>query len=183
MGYARLDLSSRLDVDWNKASGELAIDLLFFDAADMGSVNLAAQFANVTQDLASRDEQVAAAATRSVLIKKLDLRVENAGLFDRALAVQAKNDKQSIDEARQTDILRATLLLPTLLGNEPAARALGSALAKFIAAPKNFSLQALAPEGVGVADVELVQTPGALLKKIRLRHLLTSRRRRSKASP
>jgi len=168
MGYARLDLSSRLDVDWNKASGELAIDSFFLDAAGMGSMKLAAQFSNVTQDLASRDEQVAAAATRGVLIKKLALRVENAGLFDRALAVQAKNDKQSIDEARQTDILRATLLLPTLLGNEPAARALGSALAKFIAAPKSFSLQALAPEGVGVADVELVQTPGALLKKIEI---------------
>ena len=168
MGYARLDLSSRLNVDWNKASSELAINSLFFDAADMGSVNLAAHFANVTLDLVSKDEQVAAAAMRGVLIKKLDLRVENAGLFDRALAVQAKNDKQSIEEARQTDILRATLLLPTLLGNEPAARVLGSALAKFIAAPKNFSLQALASEGVGVADVELVQTPGALLKKIEI---------------
>ena len=51
-----------------------------------------------------QDEQVAAAAMRGVLIKKLDLRVENAGLFDKALAVQAKNDKQSIEEARQTDI-------------------------------------------------------------------------------
>ena len=50
----------------------------------------------------------------------------------------------------------------------PPARVLGSALAKFIAAPKNFSLQALASEGVGVADLALVQTPGALLKKIEI---------------
>ena len=82
-----------------------------------------------------------------MLIKKLALHVENAGLFDKALAVQAKNEKQSVDEARQSDILKAILLLPALLGNEAPARALGAALAKFIAAPKNFSLQALAPEG------------------------------------
>jgi hypothetical protein len=168
MGYARLDLSSRLNVDWSKASGELAINSFLLDAADMGSLNVAAQFSNVTLDLASKDERIAAAAAHSVLIKKLNLRVENAGLFDKALTVQAKNEKQSVDEARQSDILRANLLLPTLLGNEPSARALGSALAKFIAAPKSFSLQALAPEGIGVADVELVQTPGALLKKIEI---------------
>ncbi len=166
MGYERLDLSSRLDVIWSEASSELAINSFSLDGADMGSLNVAAQFSNVTLDLASRDERVAAAAAHSVLIKKLDLHVENAGLFDKALAVQAKNEKQSVDEARQSDILKATLLLPALLGNEAPARALGAALAKFIAAPKNFSLQALAPEGIGIADLEFVQTPGALLKKI-----------------
>ncbi|MGA2636948.1 hypothetical protein [Methylocella sp.] len=166
MGYERLDLSSRLDVIWSEASSELAINSFSLDGADMGSLNITAQFSNVTLDLASRDERVAAAAAHSVLIKKLDLHVENAGLFDKALAVQAKNEKQSVDEARQSDILKATLLLPALLGNEAPARALGAALAKFIAAPKNFSLQALAPEGIGIADLEFVQTPGALLKKI-----------------
>jgi hypothetical protein len=153
-------------VIWSEASSELAIDSFSLDGADMGSLNVAAKFSNVTPDLASKDERVAAAAAHSVLIKKLDLHVENAGLFDKALAVQAKNEKQSVDEARQSDILKATVLLPALLGNEAPARALGAALAKFIAAPRNFSLQALAPEGVGIADLEFVQTPGALLKKI-----------------
>ena len=59
MGYARLDLSSRLNVIWSEASSELAIDSFFLDGADMGSLNVAAQFANVTPDLASKDEQVA----------------------------------------------------------------------------------------------------------------------------
>ncbi len=168
MGYERLDLSSRFNIDWSEASSELAVNSFALDGADMGSLDVAAQFSNVTSDLASRDERIAAAAARSVVIKKLDLRVENAGLFNKALAVQAKNEKQSVDEARQSDILRANLLLPALLGDGPPARALGSAIAKFIAAPKNFSLQALAPEGIGVADLELVQTPGALLKKIEI---------------
>lgn len=166
MGYADLDLSSRLDVDWSEATSELTVNSFSLNGADMGSLNVAAQFSNVTPDLASKDEQVAAMAAHGVLIKKLDLRLENAGFIDKALAFQAKTDKQSLDEARQADVLRASLLLPALLGNEPPARALGSALAKFIAAPKNFSLQALAAAGIGVADIELVQTPGALLKKI-----------------
>lgn len=166
LGYARVDLSGRLGLDWSAASRDLAINSFSVDGADMGSVNVAAQFANVTPDLASSDEATAAAATRGVLIKKLDLHVENAGFFDKALAAQAKNEKQSVDEARQSDILRAKLLLPALLGDEPSARALGAALAKFIADPKNLSLKAVAPEGIGVADLELVETPGALLKKI-----------------
>ncbi len=159
MGYERLDLSSRLDIDWSAASRDLAINSFSVDGPDMGSLNVAAQFSNVTPDLASKDERVAAAAARGVLIRKLALHVENGGLVDKAIAVQAKNEKQSVDEARQSDVLRATLLLPALLGNEPPARALGSALAKFIAEPKNFSLQALAPDGVGARIWNLCRRP------------------------
>ena len=159
MGYERLDLSSRLDIDWSAASRDLAINSFSVDGPDMGSLNVAAQFSNVTPNLASKDERVAAAAARGVLIRKLALHVENGGLVDKAIAVQAKNEKQSVDEARQSDVLRATLLLPALLGNEPPARALGSALAKFIAEPKNFSLQALAPMASGRGIWNLCRRP------------------------
>jgi hypothetical protein len=169
LGYARVDLSSRLNAVWSEGSSELAINSFSLNGADMGSLNVAARFSNVTQDLASNDERVAAAAARGVLIKRLDLRVENAGLFDKALAVQAKNENQSVDEVRQSDVVKANLLLPALLGDEPTARALGAAIAQFIAAPKTFTFQALAPDGIGIADLELVQTPGALLKKIEIK--------------
>jgi hypothetical protein len=168
MGYSRLDLSSRLNMIWTEASSELAIDDFSIEGADMGSVDITASIANVTEDLVSGDERIAAAAVRDLLIKKLDIHIVNGGLFDKALAAQAKSQKQSVDEARQSDMTKATLVLPALLGNKPPIRVIGSELAKFVADPKTFSLVILAPDGFGVADLELARTPEALLKKIEI---------------
>jgi hypothetical protein len=168
MGYSRLDLSSRLNMVWTEASSELAIDVFSIEGADMGSVDITASIGNVTEDLASSDERIAAMAARDLLIKKLDIHIVNGGLFEKALAAQAKSQKQSVDEARQSDMTKATLVLPALLGNQPPIRVVGSELAKFIADPKTFKLVALAPDGFGIADLELVRTPEALLKKIEI---------------
>jgi hypothetical protein len=168
MGYLRLDLSSRLDMVWTEASSELAIKDFSIEGADMGTVDITASIANVTEDLVSIDERIAEAATRNLLIKKLDIHIVNGGLFEKALAAQAKSQKQSVDEARQSDMTKATLVLPALLGNKPPIRVIGSELAKFIADPKTFNLVVLARDGFGVADLELVRTPEALLKKIEI---------------
>ncbi len=168
MGYSRLDLSSRINVIWTEASSELAINAFSIEGADMGSVNITALVDNVTEDLASSDERIATMAARDLLIKKLDIHIVNGGLFEKALAVQAKSQKQSVDEARQSDMMKATLVLPALLGNQPPIRVIGSELAKFIADPKSFNLIALAPQGFGVADLELARTPEALLKKVEI---------------
>ncbi|VFU07971.1 hypothetical protein [Methylocella tundrae] len=166
MGYSRLDLTSRLNVVWTQTSKQLAINDFSLEGAGMGALKMTALIDNVTQDLASNNEQIAAAAARNLLVKKIDIRVENAGLFDRSLAAQAKSQKKSVDEVRQSDLMAATFMFPALLGNNPSARLLGSELAKFIVEPKSFNLVALAPEGFGLADLELVKTPGALLKKM-----------------
>ncbi len=166
LGYSTLDLSSRLSVVWTESTGELAIKDFTLDGAGMGSLRITGLVGNVTQNLASDDDEVAAAAARNILVKKLDIHLENAGLFDRSLAAQAKKQNKSVDEARQSDLMAASFVLPSLLGNEPSARLIGSELAKFIAEPKNFSLVAQSREGFGLADLELVKTPRALLKKI-----------------
>ncbi|ACK49464.1 hypothetical protein Msil_0492 [Methylocella silvestris BL2] len=168
MGYSQLDLTSRLNAVWTRASSELAISDFSLQGADMGALQLSALLGDVTPEIASHDQEVATAAARRVLVKKVDVTLVNEGVVDKALAAQAKSQHLSVDEVRQADMMKASLLLPALAGNAPALRLVGSELAKFIADPKSFNLIALSPQGVGVSDLEFVATPAELLKKLEI---------------
>ena len=166
IGFSGLDLSSRLEMAWTEASHELAIKAFSFEGVDMGTLEISGLVGNLTDDLASTNDEVATAAAQNVIAKRLDLRFQNAGLVEKALALQAKNQKKSAEGVRQADAMAASLLLPALLGNGPSAKAIGSALAKFIANPKSLHLVAVAPAGLSVADLEVMKTPTALFDKL-----------------
>jgi len=168
MGYSQLDLSSRVEIAFDETKRELAIGALSLEGAGMGKVNVSGLFTNVTKELLSPDRVIATAAAVGAILQKVDLRVENAGLFEKAIGLQAKNQNKSPDEVRQGYVTGAAVLLPALLENGPAARAIGAALAKFVAKPQSFHLVAVAPNGLGAADLTLLQTPGALLKKLEI---------------
>lgn len=166
MGYSQLDLSSRIAMAWDESKQELAIGRFSLEGADMGTVQISGLLSNVTKDLLSSNRVVATVAALGVVLNKIDLRVENAGLFEKAIAAQAERQNKSIDEIRQTYARGAMVFVPSLLENGPAAKAIGAALAKFVAHPKNFHLVVAAPEGFGLSDLTSIRAPGALLKKL-----------------
>lgn len=166
MGYSRLDLSSRLGLVWTGASHELAIKAFSLEGADMGRLEISGLVGNVTDEITSANDEVAMAAAQNVILKKFELLFQNSGLIDKALTLQAKNQQKTAAETKQADAMAATILLPALFGNKPPAKAIGAALAKFVADPKSFHLIAAAPKGLGVADLEVAKTPGALFDKI-----------------
>jgi hypothetical protein len=168
MGYEQLDVSSRLQLAWTATSRELEIKTFSLAGADMGTLKIVGLINNVTSDLGSSDQSAAAAAARNLLLKKLDVRIANEGVVEKALAAQAKGQKKSVEAMRHSDEIVASLVLPALLGNGPPARALGAALARFIADPKTLHLVAVSPQGVGLADLDLMRTPGALFDRVEI---------------
>jgi len=166
MGYSQLDLSSRLAMAWDEAKQELAIGTISLEGADMGAVQISGLFSNITKDILSPNREVATVAALGALLKKIDVRIENAGFFERAIAAQAERQNKSADVLRQTYARAAIAFLPALLDNGPEAKAIGSAVAKFVAQPKSLHLIVVAPEGLGLSDLTSIQAPGALLKKL-----------------
>ena len=166
LGYAKLDLSSELALTFNAKAQELTLSNISLSGADMGTVKIAAHLDNVTKEVMSPDPNIAQAAALGAVLKRIDLRVENAGLFEKTLAAQAANQDRSIADMQQTYATAASLILPVMLDNGPAAKAIGAALAKFVADPKSLRLVAVAPSGLSVADLGLIQQPGALLQKL-----------------
>jgi hypothetical protein len=166
LGYDKIDLSSRLDAHFDASKQELGVDELSLSGIDMGVVKIACSFGNVSKDLFSADQAQIEAAALSVLIHRVEIRVENSGLFERLIAQTAKNSNKSLDQVREAYVAAAALGVPALLGDGPAARAIGTAVAKFIAAPRNLRIVAVARDGLGAADLALIQNPNALMNKL-----------------
>lgn len=166
LGYSSLDLSSRLDLSWNEASRELEISSLSASAPEAGTASVAASFENASGNLLSPDPQIASAAALGLVMKRLDLRLDNAGLFERALAADAKTQKKTVDQVRQGYLAASATALPAVLGGGASAKMLGSALAKFVAHPKSLHITVKAPEGFGAIDLE--DGPGRLLANLEI---------------
>jgi hypothetical protein len=61
----------------------------------------------------------------------------------------------------------ATLVVPMMLGDHPAAKTLGTVLGKFVAEPKNLKINAVAKgAGIGATDFLAVSNPMEILKKV-----------------
>ncbi|WP_395664705.1 hypothetical protein [Methylocella sp.] len=168
LGYDRLDLSGRFSASWRSGPRELAISDFSLEGAHIGQLKLSALLGGVSAALASPDQEKASSAARNVVLKTLDVTFVNEGVVDKALAAQAERQKTSVDEARQSAMTQASLILPALMGNAPPLRLIGSEAARFIADPNNFNLVARSPQGVGLRDFELVATPAALLKRVEI---------------
>jgi hypothetical protein len=166
LGYDKIDLSSRIEAHFDATKQQLGFDDLSLSGVDMGAVKIGCSFSNVSKDLFSADQTQMEAAALSVLLRRIEIRVENGGFFERIVAAAAKQSNKSPKEVRQAYVAAAAIGIPALLGGGPAAKVLGAAIAKFVAAPKNLRVAAVAREGLGAADFVLIKDPSMLMSKL-----------------
>ena len=167
MGYPRLDLSGALAARYDAATRTLAVDKLSIVGADMGTATLGLQLANAGSGLISPKAEVAQAARFALLMKSCDLRLENGGLVENALAWKAKNNGISVADERAQDVDFFARMLPETIGG-PNARVLGEAIGAFIAAPRTLEVTATSKNGLGAADLRLLASPDMLLDSLDL---------------
>lgn len=166
LGYDKLDVSSQLEAHFDAAKHELSLDDMSLSGIDMGTLKIAGTFENVTKDLFSDDQAKMEAAALAILIRRIEIRIENAGLLERLIAAEAKKENKSPDQIREKYVTATAVGIPVLLGNGASAKAVGAAVAKFIATPKNLRIVAVAPAGFGASDLTLLKDPSALLDKL-----------------
>jgi hypothetical protein len=168
LGYGRIDLSSRLAMNFDRDKQLLGLEDVSLSGKDMGAVKFSGDFSQVSSDLFSPDQAVAEAAVLSALINRVEIRIENAGLLERIIAAAAKRQGKPVAEIRRTYVEAVSVAVPAMLENGPSAKLIGAALAKFVAAPKNFHLVARAPNGLGASDFALIRQPGALMERLEI---------------
>lgn len=168
MGYAGLDLSSMVSAVWNEAASELRIVEISASGRDMGQARLTGLLGNVTREAFSLDAAVALVAMLGATAKSAELTVADEGLAERVLAQEAASRGKSADELRRDWGVMAAVGVPPMLGNGPAAKAIGQALARFVAKPGRLTVSARAKdaEGLGIADVTGVREPAAVLDRL-----------------
>jgi hypothetical protein len=166
LGYGKLDFSSQLTMHFDPDKQELGLEDFSVTGKQMGTMKLSGQFSNVSTDIFSPDQALAEAALLTSLINRVEIKVENSGLFEKVIAANAKRDGKSPEDVRRTYIAAASIGIPAMLENGPNAKLIGAALAKFMATPKTLHLVAHAPTGLGASDFALIRQPGALLDRL-----------------
>ena len=165
-GVESMDLSSKIVASYDKAAQVLSIDKLSMDGAGLGAAALTAKIGNVPLEAFSTNKLMAEAALLGAVIKSLDVRVDNKGLFQKFVAMQAKQSGKPESEIRQTLIADAGVGIPQLLGNSPAAKTVANAIAKFLADPKTLRFEATSKDGIGASDAV---EPDKILDKVDLK--------------
>jgi hypothetical protein len=168
LGYRDFDFSSRVAINFNRDKKQLGLEDLSVTGKDMGIVKLSGEFSQISNDIFSPDPTVAEAAMLSALINRVEIRVENAGLFERIVAAAAKRDGKSPDDIRRSYVEAVSVGVPAMLENGPGAKLIGAALAKFVAAPKNFHIVARSSNGLGASDFAAAKQPGLLMERLQI---------------
>lgn len=168
LGYERLDLSLSASLGWSAASQEIVLRDLTMSGAEMGSVAIRAVLGNVTKDIFNPDTAVAAVALLGATATSLELSVNNQGLAERVIGRDAREAGRSVEDLRRQYGSMAVIGIPALLGNSPSAKAIGQAVARFIAKPGRLEIRARAksPGGLGFADLAGGPDPAALLNQV-----------------
>lgn len=166
MGYGAVDLSGAVATTFDRQAQTLAVQKLLVSGVDMGSMTFALDLANVSPNILSANPSLAKASAFSMLLKRVDLRLTNSGLVERALKHKAERDGRSLAEERRTEMDLFSVSLPQGMGNGPGIRAIGAAVASFIADPKTLHIGIRSKDGLGASDIGLIGSPDDLLSKL-----------------
>ena len=115
------------------------------DGANAGAIAVKAEFADVDPALFGSDSEARMAAVTSGAITGIEFKFVNAGLFEKALAYFAGQQKTTPEALKQQWAATAGQMLPALLGGDPAALKVAAEAQKFVAAPTNLAI-ALRPK-------------------------------------
>jgi hypothetical protein len=168
LGYRTLDLSFASAATWTEPANELQIRELSLRGAEMGAVTLRGVVGGVTKDAFASDSAVAAVAWLGASARSLELTVEDRGLAERLLALEARRQKTSPEDLRRAYGAAAAIGVPAVLGNSAQAKAVAQAVARFLAKPGRLTITAKAkdPAGVGAADFAALGDAATVLERL-----------------
>ena len=170
LGYKDIDISFLAAAAWNEAANEIALNEVSFQGQEMGHVSLTGRIGNVGKDLFDADTAIATVALVGAKAKALDLTVENKGLFERYMAMAAKEQKTTPESLRRTYAAAAAFVVPAMIGSSEQAQALSQAIARFIAKPGKLTINATPkdPAGFGIAEAVVMPDPKAILDRLNI---------------
>ena len=168
LGYEKIDGSFAIDLGWNEPGQEIVIRDVSLDGRDIGTASLRAVIGKVGRDVFDMDTAVASVAALGAAAKSLDLTIDNRGLFERIIAREARRQKRPAEDVRREYGMAASVGIPAILGNGPAAKTLAQAVAKFVAKPGKLTIQVRAKpkDGFGVADYAANPSPAGVLESL-----------------
>lgn len=167
LGYERLDISTNIAARWNKPAREVVISDISFTGEDMGAISLRGVIGGIGEEAFSGDETARLIAMMGVTAKNAQLVIEDRGIADRLLGMQAAMMGVDPAAARQQLGALTQLMLPEMLGGTPEARQLANELSRFVQDPGELEISMVSrrPEGVPMLEITTAPAPAAVLEQ------------------
>ena len=169
LGYKRFDLSATANVAYDAGKRELGLDRVGISAPDVGAIQIASTFSDVSPDVMTVDVTKARAALTSSLFRRAALTVTDTGLLSRMIAAQATQDKTSPADIRARWATGLRAAATDLLVNNADRGAIADAVEHFVRTGGRLALSAEAPDGLGLIDAMLAGSLQGVLGKVKLR--------------
>ncbi len=167
LGYSKVELSMVVGADYAADAKTFTLDELTIEGAQMGSLRLKANFGDIDPTLFGADNSARMAALLGCSVSALEIKVVNSGLFEKALALAAKQQGASADALRQQMSAMIGQMAPLLLGGDPSSLKVAAEAQKFIAAPQNLTIAIKAKRGaLKAADFMAISDPAAFVGKL-----------------
>lgn len=169
-GYERLDLSAGFAARWNQAGQELVLSDLSVSGVDIGSVSLRGTIGGVGPQVFAGDEAMRLMALMGASVKNLHLMVEDRGIAEILLTLQAAEMGVSPDQARQQLGMMSQMMLPAILGGGPQAQSLAQAVGQFLENPGELeiAIEAIDPAGIPLMELGAMNAPAELMQRIEI---------------
>ena len=172
MNYRSIDVSWRIAAAWSEQMREVSYETLF-DGAGMGRLSLKALFGGIEREAFDPDMTNAIVSLVGATLKTIDVTLDNTGIVDRLIERQAREANKTPQVMRREFAVGVAAMVPVVLGPGDQSRALGQALARFVAKPVRLrvSAKAKSPQGLDVTDLMALDqvSPGKILQKIDLK--------------
>ena len=161
LGYSAVDMSAKIAAKWNEAKKEVALSEISVSGKDMGAARISGVIGNIGRDVFEADLTMAQVALMGATAKGVSLKVDNAGLAEKILAMVARQQNRKPDDLRKELGGVAAMGIPAVLGPSDDAKVLANSVAKFLTKPKTLTIDVTAKNagGVGLPDMVMVGDP------------------------
>ncbi|MBL8587322.1 MAG: hypothetical protein JNK46_02215 [Methylobacteriaceae bacterium] len=168
-GYDKLDLGMTMTSAYDAAKKALTVDDWTISGASAGALTLKAAMGSLEKGAFAPDQNAQLAALLGADISRLEIKFANAGLFEKAVAFVAQQQKKQPDALRKEWGAMAGQFLPAVLGGDPSALAIAGEAQKFVAEPKSLTLVATGKSGpVKLIDLASIKDPAGFLQKVKV---------------
>ena len=140
MNYSRLELSSTIAAHYDAAAKKFTLDDFTLNDVGAGAIGLKASFENIDPALFGADASARMGAVAGAAISSLEIKVVNAGLFEKSVTFFAAQEKITADALKKKWMDVTGQMLPMVLGGDPSALKIAAEAQKFIGAPTNLTI-------------------------------------------
>ena len=167
LGYSRVELAMVVGANYQADAKKFSLDELTIEGAKMGAFGLKANFGDIDPGLFGTDNDARMQALLGCSISSLEIKIVNSGLFEKALALYAKQQGATPDALKQQWSAMTGQMAPMFLGGDPSALKVAAEAQKFIATPKNLTISIKVKQGaLKAADFMAISDPAAFVSKL-----------------